>query len=86
MPVEWNESSADAETVERPPLLTYSPDKAQRPASRASARRRTWSFLFITSWKKQTMMTIVLIYMCGFLAVVATVLAAVIRTLARPNH
>ena len=32
------------------------------------------------------MMAIVLIYMSGFLAVVATVFAAVIKTLAGPNH
>jgi hypothetical protein len=36
--------------------------------------------------KELTMLTIVLIYMLGFLAVVATVLAAMIKTVAHPNR
>jgi hypothetical protein len=36
--------------------------------------------------KEQTMLTIVLIYMLGFLVVVATVLAAMIKTVAHPNR
>jgi hypothetical protein len=36
--------------------------------------------------EEQTMLTIVLIYMSGFLAVVATVLVAMIKTMALPNR
>lgn len=36
--------------------------------------------------EEQPMMTIVLIYMSGFLVVVATVLVAMIKTLAHPNR
>jgi hypothetical protein len=36
--------------------------------------------------EEQTMMTIVLIYTSGFLAVVATVLVAMIKTVAHPNR
>jgi hypothetical protein len=36
--------------------------------------------------EEQTMMTIVLVYMSSFLAVVATVLVAMIKSTARRNH
>jgi hypothetical protein len=36
--------------------------------------------------EEQTMLTIVLIYMSGFLVVVASVLVAMIKTVARPNR
>jgi hypothetical protein len=36
--------------------------------------------------KEQTMLTIVLIYMLGFLVVVATLLAVMIKTIAHPNR
>ncbi|MBU7438032.1 hypothetical protein KRI00_12310 [Paraburkholderia fungorum] len=52
------------------------------PRSSAGGGRRNCGNLK----KEQTMLTIVLIYVLGFLAVVATVLAAMIKTVAHPNR